>query len=72
MPSDSSQMNSGMVEMTCHPCLDDPEQDADPRSDDQGTTDEPKHGHGPRYQVRPVHQVAQYKTVADADDEAWP
>src|SRR5215213_7705179 len=73
MPSDSSQKNSGMVAMTCHPpSLDDPEQDGDPRSDDQGTTDETQHCHGPWHKARPVHQVAQYQPVADADDEAGP
>src|SRR5215203_2554543 len=52
------------------PCLDDPEQDGDTRSDDQRTADEPQHGHGPRHQGGTVHQVAQHQPVPDADDEA--
>src|SRR5215210_2422698 len=48
------------------PCLDDPEQHADPRSDDQGAADEPKHGHAPWNESGAVHQVAENQPVADA------
>ena len=52
------------------PCLDDPEEHADPRSDDQGTADEPQHGHSPWNESGGVHQVAQDQPVPYADDEA--
>ncbi len=50
--------------------LDDPEQDADDPSDEQGTGDEPQHGHAPWHESGAVHQVAQNQPVPDADDEA--
>src|SRR5829696_10288882 len=70
--TNNSQRNSGMVAMSCHapPCLDDPEQHADPRSDDQGTADEPQHGHGPWHESGGVHQVAQQQPLPHADKEA--
>ena len=50
--------------------LDDPQHDGSPRSDDQGTSYEPQHGHAPWHESGGVHQVAQYQPVTDADHEA--
>src|SRR5215207_3370201 len=52
--------------------LDDVEQHGDPGSAEQGTSDEPQHGHAAWHQARPVYQVAQDQPIPDADNEARP
>ena len=72
MPSDSSQMISGIVARAFGglPSSNRSKSTHDPRERDERAADEAQRGQASRHQARPVHQPAEDQAVSDADGEA--